>query len=90
MCSYNLPLLAYRCRPVACSVKEEVLHNLAAGFPLGFQMGKKLTASHVTSRSALDRPEVVEEYLLNEVREGAMAGPFPSFPKLIFTLVGSL
>ncbi|KXJ26736.1 hypothetical protein AC249_AIPGENE9228 [Exaiptasia diaphana] len=68
---------------------EFVLSGIRHGFQLGFQ-SKPLQPAARNKQSALDHPDIVDEYLRNEVRLGRVAGPFrqPPFPYLHISSFG--
>ena len=56
---------------------KRILQYLRYAFPLSLTENVQLNSQHVTNHySALAYPEAVTEYLLKEVRLGAMLGPF--------------
>ena len=58
------------------SFARYVCSGLNEGFRIGFQRGSPLRPAGKNMQSAREHPEVVEEYLQNELSRGRMLGPF--------------
>lgn len=57
-----------------------VLHGLEHGFDIGFNYLIQLKSARKNKSSTFEHPQVVDEYLANEVSLGRIAGPFDSPP----------
>jgi hypothetical protein len=57
--------------------REYVLSGISGGFRVGFNRRQPLRLSSSNMRSALDNPQVVQEYLEKECARGHIAGPLP-------------
>ena len=56
-----------------------VLDGLQVGFPLGINPGETRSAKR-NCRSAYDQPQIIDNYLAEELKAGSMVGPFPVSP----------
>jgi len=64
---------------------QYVLDGIAHGFSSGFDASRvALRSSLRNMRSAIEHPDVIDEYLAIEIAKGRVAGPFatPPFPNL--------
>lgn len=57
--------------------REYVLSGITGGFRISFNRKQPLKPSSSNMRSALDNPQVVQEYLDKECSKGHIAGPLP-------------
>ena len=57
--------------------REYVLSGISRGFRIGFNRRQPLKSSSSNMCSALDSPQVVQEYLEKECSQGHIAGPLP-------------
>jgi len=57
-----------------------VLQRLSSGFRVGFRAGSPLKSSLRNKLSASEHPQVISNYLLNEVQLGRVAGPYLAPP----------
>ena len=57
-----------------------VLEGIRQGFKLGFNHTPYLRSAKRNKKSADDHPEVIDEYLANEIALGRVAGPFSHAP----------
>ena len=64
-----------------------LLAGITEGFRIGFRYGSPLTSSSANMASAIQHPEVFEEYLSKELSLGRMLGPFPSSMNLPYLQV---
>ena len=64
-----------------------LLAGITEGFRIGFRYGSPLTSSSANTASAIQHPEVFEEYLSKELSLGRMLGPFPSSMNLPYLQV---
>ena len=64
-----------------------LLAGITEGFRIGFRYRSPLTSSSANMASAIQHPEVFEEYLSKELSLGCMLGPFPSSMNLPYLQV---
>ena len=57
-----------------------VLECLEHGFRVGFQSARRLRAAKRNKPSAFQNPQIIDDYLANEVARSQVAGPFPAIP----------
>ena len=57
--------------------REYLLSGITRGFRIGFNRKQLLKSSNNNMRSALDNPQVVQQYLEKECSQGHIVGPLP-------------
>ena len=76
-----LKFLAWYRKLLFCNdpIANWVLDGIANGFKVGFS-GGQLTSANQNMHSAWSHPEIVDDYLLKELKRGSIAGPFKALP----------
>ena len=83
LASMHMPLKAATLSQVLAAHPDKgfaryLLAGITEGFWIRFHYGSPLTSSSVNMASAIQHPEVFEEYLSKELSFSCMLGPFPS------------
>ena len=94
LASVHMPLKAATWSQVLVAHPEKafaryLLAGITEGFRIGFRYGSPLTSSSANMASAIQHPEVFEEYLSKELSLSRMLGPFPSSMNLPYLQVAS-
>ena len=56
---------------------QQLLDLLYYGFPLDFDRSRQLQSIEINHKSAIDYHDHVSHYIAEELKHGAMYGPFP-------------
>ena len=67
-----------------------LLKGIKEGFRIGFNRQVKLASARKNMLSAVEHPEVVDEYLLKERKRGVLLGPFQrkDMPEVVISRFG--
>ena len=65
---------------------RQLVDLIQFGFPLDFDRNVVLNSTEVNHNSALKYPEQISKYITEELKYGAILGPFPKLPRLLIVM----
>ena len=89
----STPLKALAWRKALASYPDRafvryIIRGLQEGFRIGFHYPSRLRSATANMPSAVQHPQVINDYIAKELSLGRFLGPFPSFPAVHLNRIG--